>query len=43
MSVVVSPPLTIPRRIVEDRGTWAMYMFIASEAMLFVSLFFELS
>jgi heme/copper-type cytochrome/quinol oxidase subunit 3 len=41
MSLVVSPPVTIPRRVIEDRGTWAMYMFIATEAMLFVSLFFS--
>lgn len=30
----------IPGRIVQDRGTWAMYLFIATEAMLFVSLLF---
>lgn len=41
MSVLVAPPLTIPRRVVTDRGTWAMWMFIGTEAMLFVTLFFS--
>jgi heme/copper-type cytochrome/quinol oxidase subunit 3 len=41
MNVVVSPPTTIPRRVVADRGSWAMAMFIATEAMLFVCLFFS--
>ncbi|MGC4080797.1 MAG: cytochrome c oxidase subunit 3 [Vicinamibacterales bacterium] len=40
MTVLMSPPTAIPRCVVQDRGTWAMYLFIASEAMLFVSLFF---
>jgi heme/copper-type cytochrome/quinol oxidase subunit 3 len=40
VTTLVSPPTTISRRIVEDRGTWAMLMFIATEASLFVCLFF---
>ncbi len=40
MSVLVAPTTTIPRRVVTDRGTWAMGMFILTEAMLFVTLFF---
>jgi heme/copper-type cytochrome/quinol oxidase subunit 3 len=40
MTTLAMPPTTIPRQIVHDRGTWAMLMFIATEAMLFVSLFF---
>jgi heme/copper-type cytochrome/quinol oxidase subunit 3 len=32
--------VTIPRRVVADRGTWAMALFIATEATLFVCLFF---
>jgi heme/copper-type cytochrome/quinol oxidase subunit 3 len=41
MTIVASAPTTIPRRIVIDRGSWAMLMFIATEAMLFVCLFFS--
>src|SRR4051794_15644460 len=41
MSVVVSAPRTIPRTVITDRGSWAMMMFIATEAMLFVCLFFS--
>jgi heme/copper-type cytochrome/quinol oxidase subunit 3 len=40
MSVLVAPRTTIPRDVIVDRGSWAMGMFIATEAMLFVSLFF---
>jgi heme/copper-type cytochrome/quinol oxidase subunit 3 len=32
--------LAIPRVVVTDRGTWAMALFIATEATLFVCLFF---
>ncbi len=38
---LVTPRTTIPRTIVADRGTWAMLMFIATEATLFVCLFFS--
>ncbi len=41
MSTLVAPATTIPRSIVTDRGTWAMVMFILTEAMLFVCLFFS--
>jgi cytochrome c oxidase subunit III len=41
VSTLVAPRTTIPRTVVTDRGTWAMYMFIATEAMLFVCLFFS--
>jgi len=41
MSTLVAPRITIPRDVVADRGTWAMLMFIATEAMLFVCLFFS--
>jgi heme/copper-type cytochrome/quinol oxidase subunit 3 len=41
MSTLVAPRTTIPREVVTDRGTWAMLMFIATEAMLFVCLFFS--
>ena len=41
MSTLVAPRTTIPREVVTDRGTWAMAMFIATEAMLFVCLFFS--
>ncbi len=41
MSTLVAPSTTIPRGVVTDRGTWAMVMFIATEAMLFVCLFFS--
>jgi heme/copper-type cytochrome/quinol oxidase subunit 3 len=41
MSVLVGPRTTIPRTVVADRGSWAMWMFIATEAMLFVCLFFS--
>jgi cytochrome c oxidase subunit III len=41
VSVLVAPRTTIPRTIVTDRGSWAMLMFIATEAMLFVCLFFS--
>ncbi len=40
MSVLAAPATSIPRRVVTDRGSWAMAMFIATEAMLFVVLFF---
>lgn len=40
MSVLVAPRATIPREVIVDRGSWAMLMFIATEAMLFVCLFF---
>lgn len=36
-----SPSVTIPRTVVSDRGTWAMALFIATEATLFVCLFFS--
>jgi heme/copper-type cytochrome/quinol oxidase subunit 3 len=41
MSVLVAPRTTIPRQVVTDRGSWAMGMFITTEAMLFVTLFFS--
>jgi len=41
MTELAAPRTTIPRAIVTDRGTWAMTMFIATEAMLFVCLFFS--
>jgi heme/copper-type cytochrome/quinol oxidase subunit 3 len=41
MSALVGPRTAIPRVVVTDRGTWAMLMFIATEAMLFVCLFFS--
>jgi heme/copper-type cytochrome/quinol oxidase subunit 3 len=41
MSTLVAPRTTIPRDVVTDRGTWAMLMFIVTEAMLFVCLFFS--
>jgi heme/copper-type cytochrome/quinol oxidase subunit 3 len=40
MTVLAAPRTTIPRDIVADRGSWAMWMFIATEATLFVCLFF---
>ncbi len=40
MSVLAAPATSIPRRVVTDRGSWAMAMFIATEATLFVVLFF---
>lgn len=41
MSVlVVGPPTTIPRTIDVRRGTHAMLLFIATEAMLFLMFFF---
>jgi heme/copper-type cytochrome/quinol oxidase subunit 3 len=40
MSVLVAPRTAIPRRVVTDRGTWAMGMFILTEATLFITLFF---
>ena len=42
MSVVVAPSqLQIPSAIDDKRGTWGMAWFIATEAMLFVMLFFS--
>jgi heme/copper-type cytochrome/quinol oxidase subunit 3 len=41
MTIVAAPRTTIPRDVVADRGTWAMLMFIATEATLFVCLFFS--
>jgi heme/copper-type cytochrome/quinol oxidase subunit 3 len=40
MTTIAAPPTTIPRDVVADRGTWAMALFIATEATLFVCLFF---
>ncbi|HTK29673.1 MAG TPA: heme-copper oxidase subunit III [Vicinamibacterales bacterium] len=41
MTTVAAPQTTIPRDVVVDRGTWAMLLFIATEATLFVCLFFS--
>ena len=41
MSVLTAPRTTIPRRVVTDRGSWAMKIHIATEATLFVTLFFS--
>lgn len=41
MTTLVMPRTTIPQHVVGDRGSWGMLMFIATEAMLFVSLFFS--
>jgi heme/copper-type cytochrome/quinol oxidase subunit 3 len=40
MTMIAAPRTTIPRDVIADRGTWAMSMFIATEATLFVCLFF---
>lgn len=40
-TTLVMPRTTIPQHVVVDRGSWAMLMFIATEAMLFVALFFS--
>jgi heme/copper-type cytochrome/quinol oxidase subunit 3 len=40
MTVVSVPRTVIPRETVVDRGTWAMALFIATEATLFLCLFF---
>ena len=42
MSAVTDAAVTrMPRVVVPDRGSWAMTMFIATEAALFVCLFFS--
>jgi heme/copper-type cytochrome/quinol oxidase subunit 3 len=40
MTGVAEARRSIPRTVITDRGTWAMAMFIATEATLFVCLFF---
>jgi heme/copper-type cytochrome/quinol oxidase subunit 3 len=41
MTTLVMPRTTIPQHVVADRGSWGMLMFIVTETMLFVSLFFS--
>ncbi len=40
VAVPIAAPPALPRLVVADRGTWAMAMFIVTEATLFVCLFF---